>query len=825
MKRIALSKWLSGCLLPVAFALCVFLLPVKAEAASTHTSHPVCGTTCTHEQTHETVSGSRWTGGSLYSGSYYMASSLSLSKDISVSGTVQLCLNGNTLTFAEGYGITVLEGGSLVLCDCRGTGSLVRGPRLTNGDISIFGNHGTLTIYSGTYCPDGEGVSVYSDGTLNIYGGSFGIGISNYGKATIQNTAIHIEHKIASTSWDVFNGEGCTMEITDCSIISNHSAVANKGTMTVRNSTVETTESAGVGRSDGITNYKTLYVYDTDVTSADGNGIDNEYDSGTMGSLYFYSGTVTADAQYRAAIYNRGSARIYDSTLSGYIGIHNGSALAGTASNGGNCTVSGGTISGSLCAIRNSGNTSTRYQNGVSTKQFSRAQLTIEGTPSIGKLILEYPNALTFNYNGTEPIDLELDMDDFVVGDTVWKYYYNKLPLMNLLNEDYVLVYHYATGVTLANNYCGDKGDNLRWKLSRDGVLTIYGTGNMANFGSTSTQPWYRDKTRVDITEVIIEPGVTSIGSAAFSYADKLTRIRIPEGVVNLGNWSFEHCDALEEMWLPASLQGVGRSIFAGRSQPPQTIHYAGCKHQWENVSKNTDFTPVCLPNTNTGDSDCTTAVRCSVCGEIIEPALGHDYQVSFVWSADHTDCTATVTCARQCGMKEILEADVAADRSDPAVTVHTATVQYDGKDFSDTRTCNNYLVVFQNWDGTQLQATYYHPGDAVTAPVAPTREDHEFAGWDQQVAEICLGNAVYTAVFNRIAVPGDFNGDYVVTNEDVIYLLWHTVFPEDHPVSDNADFNGDGVVDNQDVICLLWHIVFPEDYPLWTVPAKKEEL
>lgn len=62
---------------------------------------------------------------------------------------------------------------------------------------------------------------------------------------------------------------------------------------------------------------------------------------------------------------------------------------------------------------------------------------------------------------------------------------------------------------------------------------------------------------------------------------------------------------------------------------------------------------------------------------------------------------------------------------------------------------------------------------------------------------------------------PGDFDGDDAINNNDVAYLLWHTLFPEDYSVSSNADFDGDGQVNNNDVAYLLWHTLFPEDYPI----------
>lgn len=63
--------------------------------------------------------------------------------------------------------------------------------------------------------------------------------------------------------------------------------------------------------------------------------------------------------------------------------------------------------------------------------------------------------------------------------------------------------------------------------------------------------------------------------------------------------------------------------------------------------------------------------------------------------------------------------------------------------------------------------------------------------------------------------ITGDLDGDESISNKDVEYLLWYTLFPEEFSINQDADFDGDGYVDNKDVEYLLWHTLFPEDYPL----------
>ena len=63
--------------------------------------------------------------------------------------------------------------------------------------------------------------------------------------------------------------------------------------------------------------------------------------------------------------------------------------------------------------------------------------------------------------------------------------------------------------------------------------------------------------------------------------------------------------------------------------------------------------------------------------------------------------------------------------------------------------------------------------------------------------------------------IAGDMDKNWLLTQDDAIYLLYHANFPQNYSVLQNADLNGDGKVDQDDAIYLLFHIYFPERYPL----------
>ena len=95
-------------------------------------------------------------------------------------------------------------------------------------------------------------------------------------------------------------------------------------------------------------------------------------------------------------------------------------------------------------------------------------------------------------------------------------------------------------------------------------TLTIRGTGAMKDHGE---DPWHDNwyNYRTQITQVIIENGVTDIGNWIFSNCSNLVSIDIPESVTRIGDASFFRCINLISIDIPESVTRI-ESAFSGCS-------------------------------------------------------------------------------------------------------------------------------------------------------------------------------------------------------------------------------------------------------------------
>src|SRR5574344_2446305 len=106
----------------------------------------------------------------------------------------------------------------------------------------------------------------------------------------------------------------------------------------------------------------------------------------------------------------------------------------------------------------------------------------------------------------------------------------------------------------------GTCGTGVSWVLV-DHTLTISGAGAMADYGTT---PW--DAYLSNITSVVIESGVTSIGNYAFKNCSVLSSVSIPSGVTSIGASAFAWCSALTSVSIPSGVTSIGSYAFQGCS-------------------------------------------------------------------------------------------------------------------------------------------------------------------------------------------------------------------------------------------------------------------
>lgn len=131
-------------------------------------------------------------------------------------------------------------------------------------------------------------------------------------------------------------------------------------------------------------------------------------------------------------------------------------------------------------------------------------------------------------------------------------------------------------------NFSDQCGDDVFFNLSANGVLKISGTGKTYSYGRSSIFSF-----NSEIKSVIIEDGITLIGSSLFSYCDSLVSVTIPDTVSEIDEGAFQDCYSLRD------------------------VYFAGVKSEWEKV--NIDASNDLLRGATIHFSD----------GSVLEPPLG----------------------------------------------------------------------------------------------------------------------------------------------------------------------------------------------------------
>lgn len=148
---------------------------------------------------------------------------------------------------------------------------------------------------------------------------------------------------------------------------------------------------------------------------------------------------------------------------------------------------------------------------------------------------------------------------------------------------------------TVDSGYCGadDGGENLRWTLDNNGVLTITGSGAMKDYtwDENVRLDWYGYKK--DIRSVVLDNRITHIGNYAFDKCTNIESVRytgytgnagvaLPESVTTIGVHAFSDTGVTGTLKLPEHLTEIDSLAFYhcrklnGELKLPDTVKEIG---------------------------------------------------------------------------------------------------------------------------------------------------------------------------------------------------------------------------------------------------------
>lgn len=112
-----------------------------------------------------------------------------------------------------------------------------------------------------------------------------------------------------------------------------------------------------------------------------------------------------------------------------------------------------------------------------------------------------------------------------------------------------------AAGAAPTSGTCGD---GVNWTLS-GGVLTVSGSGDMADYGEFTPAPWAAHAD--EVKSVRVEKGVKSVGEFAFFQMKSISAVTLASSVKSVGGYAFYGCSGLALLDL-GSVEVIGTSGF-----------------------------------------------------------------------------------------------------------------------------------------------------------------------------------------------------------------------------------------------------------------------
>lgn len=634
------------------------MLPVTALAAGEHDSHSDGWTELTADTT--TISG----------GSYYLSDDVVYTgaESITVSGEVILCLNGQELNL-NGQHISVSNGASLTLCDCSTGGVLTGGSGSNGGGVYVDGG-GTFTMTGGSIVGNtanaGGGVYVYKGGTFTMEGGSI-----NNNKATS-------------------GGGGGVM--------------VYEGTFTLSGGfiTDNATSDATYGFGGGVCLYGTFYL-SGDVI------IQGNTKAGTADNLYLGWQTINITGPLgKNAHIGVIAESVPRSFISGWSDNMAGEDPANYFSSDGDACGIGLNTAGDV-VLGSQSTTITLQPNGGTLPEYSL----VEGAA------LPIPSRIGYTFAGWygNPEFTGDPVTDVPTGSTVNLTFYaawtpNTYTVTFDANGGSV---SQTSAVTVAGKLTSlptptyDGYDFLGWYTQKDG-----GDEVTTNTVFTKDTTIYAHWQNIPVTNLELNKDSLTLQEKG---SDTLTAAVEPANATNK-NVTWESSDT---SIAKVDANGKVTAISAGSA----TITATAADGSGVSASCSVTVTHGNMVHTSKKVATCTAEGNteywtCETCGKhfsdeegkteielsaTVIPATGHSYKEPvWNWSEDGKSCTVTFTCVNVDSHKETPKVTVSSKIKTPAtctekgVTEYTATAEFHGKTFTDTKAVADIDLTAHNY-------------------------------------------------------------------------------------------------------------------------------
>ncbi len=173
-----------------------------------------------------------------------------------------------------------------------------------------------------------------------------------------------------------------------------------------------------------------------------------------------------------------------------------------------------------------------------------------------------------------------------------------------------------------------DYYDDIPWYSQRDKIKKVVIEKGVTNIGS------YAFEDCSGLTSITIPNSVTRIGKYAFYYCTSLTSVTIPESVTNFGDCAFYGCSALTSITIPNSVTSIGEDAFSGSGLTSITIPNSMTRIGERAFNGCSRLTSITIPNsvTSIGDyafEDCNSLTSVTIPNSVTSIGSGAFYGCS----------------------------------------------------------------------------------------------------------------------------------------------------------------------------------------------------